>query len=52
VFAVIGQLKAARGLRRSAVRALEDVRAESLLMALTHDLLELVRFAPRLAASA
>ena len=48
---VFGQLKAARGLRRFAVRGLENVRAEFLLMALTHNLLKLFRSAPRLAAA-
>jgi hypothetical protein len=49
---VFGQLKAGRGLRRFAVRGLENVRAEFLLMALTHNLLKLFRLEPRLAASA
>ena len=45
---VFGQIKAARGLRRFSVRGLENVRAEFLLMALTHNLLKLFRAAPRL----
>jgi transposase len=49
---VFGQLKAARGLRRFALRGLENVRAEFLLMALTHNLLKLFRFAPKPAAAA
>lgn len=48
---VFGQLKAARGLRRFTVRGLENVRAEFLLMALTHNLLKLFRFAPSLEAA-
>jgi hypothetical protein len=34
-YSVFGQLKAARGLRRFAVRGVDNVRAEFLLMALT-----------------
>lgn len=49
---VFGQLKAARGLRRFVVRGLENVRAEFLLMALTHNLLKLFRAAPRLVNAA
>jgi hypothetical protein len=40
------------GLRRFAVRGLENVRAGFLLMALTHNLLKLFRLEPKLAASA
>jgi transposase len=49
---VFGQIKAARGLRRFCVRGLENVRAEFLLIALTHNLLKLFRFTPKLAAAA
>jgi transposase len=48
---VFGQLKAVRGLRRFALRGLKNARAEFLLMALTHNLLKLFRFAPKLAAA-
>ena len=49
---VFGQLKAGRALRRFCVRGLQNVRAEFLLMALTHNVLKLFRFAPSLAATA
>ena len=48
---VFGQIKAVRGLRRFAVRGLENVRAEFLLMALTHNLLKLFRAARSLNAA-
>ena len=45
---VFGQLKAARGLRRFAMRGLGYALAEFLFIALTHNLLKMFRFAPRL----
>ena len=49
---VFGQIKAARGLRRFSMRGIENVRAEFLLIALTHNLLKLFRFTPKLGAAA
>jgi transposase len=44
---VFGQIKAVRGIRRFVVRGLANVRAEFLFIALTHNVLKLFRFAPR-----
>ncbi len=43
---VFGQIKAVRGLRRFVLRGLANVREEFNLIAMTHNLLKLFRFAP------
>lgn len=48
---VFGQIKAARGIRKSLLRGLEKVSAEWQLICLTHNLLKIWRRTTRLAAS-
>jgi len=48
---VFGQIKSVRGIRRFVVRGLANVRAEFQLIALTHNVLKLFRFAPRALAT-
>jgi len=47
---VFGQIKGVRGIRRFLLRGLAKVRAEFQLIALTHNVLKLFRFAPRVLA--
>lgn len=48
---VFGQIKGVRGIRRFVVRGFANVRAEFQLIALTHNILKLFRFAPRALAA-